>query len=442
MSMSIDDIWSAPVENTPPRSRKEVLAGESIGNIPGRPSPAKRRRTTLFLSSDSENDEPSSSKVPYRTRTPPADKDKDQKALVDALFDDLDVDEDDGFKELAPSLDIEQLRKQAQRNHKAKIPALTPHQILPSSSPPPEEGIGESRTTKGGRDKGDDEGTKKRKPIPKLDEARLLGESGFPQLMKMTKDFKPRGKGHEVSDLNRVLGIYQFWTHKMYPKGTFRDNVQRIERLCHSKRMHNTLSIWRDESKGLINGRRPEDLVPLGDPSDGSNSDSDSDRDVEPVAAATSAARSNSPPTRPPSSASERPSSAPPDDDEFDIDAMIQEDEERQAAESASYASLPQPPSTQGLSEPDEDQDMWDQLDAAFDDVQAPAQPPQAMDADDDDMWDIVREMEDNASSAPPPPPSASVTVLEPVPVSAPVEAPSLHHQPATNDEGWDEMYL
>jgi hypothetical protein len=24
----------------------------------------------------------------------------------------------------------------------------------------------------------------------------------------------------------------------MYPKGTFHDNVQRVERLCHSKRMH------------------------------------------------------------------------------------------------------------------------------------------------------------------------------------------------------------
>lgn len=33
------------------------------------------------------------------------------------------------------------------------------------------------------------------------------------------------------------MQIYQFWSHKMYPKGYFSANVQRVEKLCHSKRM-------------------------------------------------------------------------------------------------------------------------------------------------------------------------------------------------------------
>jgi replication fork protection complex subunit Csm3/Swi3 len=113
---------------------------------------------------------------------------------------------------------------------------------------------------------GEDDGQKKRKPLPKLDETRLLGKDGFPQLLKDTKNFKPKGKGHEViiiiiftshllapvltadvwtdatastqaMDLDRVLQIYQFWSHKLYPKTRFKETVDRVEKLCHSKRM-------------------------------------------------------------------------------------------------------------------------------------------------------------------------------------------------------------
>ncbi|KAI0683693.1 replication fork protection component Swi3-domain-containing protein [Cytidiella melzeri] len=454
MSVSIDDIWSTPLENTPPRTRKDVLTSEAIGNTPSRPSPAKRRRTTLFLSSDSENDAPSTSKVPYRIRTPPpSDKDK-QKSLVDALFDDLDGDDDGGgFKELAPSLNIEALRKQAsQRNGRARIPALTPHQILPSSSPerdlgPDEVAGGVSGKQQNGKEKkkDDEDGMKKRKLLAKLDEVRLIGDGGFPALIKQTKDFKPRGKGHELSDLNRVLGIYQFWTHKMYPKGTFHDNVQRVEKICHSKRMHNYLGMWRDASKGLINGRKPEDLQAVGDPSDDSDSDFDQDQGQSgPSAPAADITRSSSPPTRPPSSASERPSSAAPDDDDFDIDAMIQEEEERQAAQAAPSRPVSHPPApTQP--QPDEDQDMWDQFDDEV--VTQPPPPPlrrvqpsMGDDVEDEDMWDLVREIEGDATAS-----KGALAPVSAAPRAFVVETALSGGQPqqsATNEEGWDEMYL
>src|SRR5882762_10081140 len=42
----------------------------------------------------------------------------------------------------------------------------------------------------------------------------------------------------QTTDLNRLLQVYQFWAHKMYPKTQFKDTVDRVEKLCHSKRMH------------------------------------------------------------------------------------------------------------------------------------------------------------------------------------------------------------
>lgn len=39
---------------------------------------------------------------------------------------------------------------------------------------------------------------KKRKPVAKMDETRLLGPNGFPKLQEAAVKFRARGKGHEV----------------------------------------------------------------------------------------------------------------------------------------------------------------------------------------------------------------------------------------------------
>ena len=49
--------------------------------------------------------------------------------------------------------------------------------------------------------------------------------------------FKAFTSSIQASDLNRLLAIYQFWTHSLYPKTQFRDTVGRIEKLCHTKLM-------------------------------------------------------------------------------------------------------------------------------------------------------------------------------------------------------------
>jgi len=38
-----------------------------------------------------------------------------------------------------------------------------------------------------------------------MDETRLLGLDGFPALIKSTKGFVPKGKGHEVRTLFRFI---------------------------------------------------------------------------------------------------------------------------------------------------------------------------------------------------------------------------------------------
>lgn len=191
MSTPLDDIWDTPAET---HTRALTPAAPlQVDDLPG-PSPAKRRRTTLFLSDD-ENES---------SRNPPQflpDTASGLNPNISALFDDLDPE-----PELAPSLDLDELRRQAAARHAARIPAFTPREILPSSSPLRDLEDGENGGETG--KKGAADGEKgKRKQLPKLSEARLLAPDGFPALVKHTKDFKPKGKGHEVRLLEIMIAF-------------------------------------------------------------------------------------------------------------------------------------------------------------------------------------------------------------------------------------------
>ncbi|KAL7421541.1 chromosome segregation in meiosis-related protein [Cryptotrichosporon argae] len=93
---------------------------------------------------------------------------------------------------------------------------------------------------------GDDKPRKTRAPVAKVDYDRLSGENGFPALMRAAKRFRVKGKGHEASDLARLLDVYQLWAHRMFPKGDFAHTVSRIEAVCRSRRMRSTLAGYRD----------------------------------------------------------------------------------------------------------------------------------------------------------------------------------------------------
>ncbi|KAK5458488.1 chromosome segregation in meiosis-related protein [Exophiala xenobiotica] len=105
---------------------------------------------------------------------------------------------------------------------------------------------------------------KKRKPIAKLDEAspehkltpvRLLSAPGIPKLRvlarsgKFNKKLRLKGKGHEFSDVARLLNYYQLWLDNLYPRARFADGLQLVEKVGHSKRMQIMRKEWIDEGK-------------------------------------------------------------------------------------------------------------------------------------------------------------------------------------------------
>ncbi|KAL9106656.1 MAG: hypothetical protein Q9187_008532 [Circinaria calcarea] len=91
---------------------------------------------------------------------------------------------------------------------------------------------------------------KKRKPIAKLDENRLLSQAGIPKLRRITKErLKFKGKGHEYSDVARLLNLYQLWLDDLYPRAKFADGLAIIEKLGHTKRMQIMRREWINEGK-------------------------------------------------------------------------------------------------------------------------------------------------------------------------------------------------
>ncbi|KAG5645243.1 hypothetical protein DXG03_006660 [Asterophora parasitica] len=442
---SIDDIWDNPIDTT--GNDDEPQASSS--------------KQPLFLA-DSVDDE-----VPR----PPPSKAPDFDVDIDAMFADVEND-DEAFniQPLTSKLDSEALRREAEARHKRNMPTLTPHAIL-SSSPPREIGDGEARSTSKapGGEKTKDGKKERRKPV-RLDEGRLLGPTGFPKLIKDTKDFKIKGKGYEVTDMNRLLQVYGYWTHEMYPKTTFRDTVERVEKLCHSKRMNVALSVWRDEAKGLINGRKPEeddDLTENMEETEIRDPETGSSRGSSPVSGGAAYASSSScPPSRPPSSGAEL-------DDDFDIDAVIRAEEERQAREAAGSSPSVAPTNAaekgkaKAVVSDDEDESMWDVIDAmgTFPPTQAPSTTTTRMDDDDamwdelhtleastvtvsaptkpppvqqpmnedEDMWDVVREVENDAGAQKPQPTPmpAAAAAPPPLPVSTTQE----------DEDEWESMY-
>jgi hypothetical protein len=114
---------------------------------------------------------------------------------INAIFVDAENDEELSFQPLAPSLDLDALRREADARNAKNVVPMAPVTLTNTSSSKPPNVFGSALEMD---DKEEEGGKKQRRTIPKLDEGRLLGPNGFPQLIKDTKNFKPKGKGHEV----------------------------------------------------------------------------------------------------------------------------------------------------------------------------------------------------------------------------------------------------
>ncbi|KAF5377033.1 hypothetical protein D9757_007729 [Collybiopsis confluens] len=347
-----------------------------------------------------------------------AGQQRDIDPVVGDIFDNvLENDENFNYVPLArKTTDYDELQREAEKRAKAK--PLPPRREIVSSSPPPPD-LGGTNDTGGSKKSTGKKEKEKRKPM-RLDEARLVGPTGFPQLIEDTKAFKIKGKGHEARDLNRLLQIYQYWTHRMYPKSQFKDTVDRVEKLCHSKLMQNKLSMWRDEvhskahpdleeAEGEIadDGEAvdPDETIPGRKPSSGPRSD-----------AAAYASSSLSPPARPPSSVA--PSNTGDEITAEEMAEMEMEMERRKEAAKATQSTTQNTPSNgdEFMMDVDDDLEAWMALEEAHDDrsmatsrtastgrspttVPASSKTPInnariASDVDDEQMWELSREME------------------------------------------------
>jgi replication fork protection complex subunit Csm3/Swi3 len=126
--------------------------------------------------------------------------------------------------------------------------------------------------------------TKKRKPVAKLDEARLLSQPGIPKLRGLARSksiaskLRLKGKGHEYSDAAKLLSYYHLWLDNLYPRAKFADGLQLVEKVGHGKRMQVMRREWIDEGKPGY-GREVEDRHILGN--EGRQNEKDALADAE-----------------------------------------------------------------------------------------------------------------------------------------------------------------
>jgi len=224
-----------------------------------------------------------------------------------------------------------------------------------------------------------------------------------------------KGKGHEFSDVARLLNYYQQWLDNLYPRAKFADGLQLIEKAGHSKRMNVMRKEWIDEGKpGYISKEsmvgkddfEDDDLYGPGDPNTAetrpSNGTPNTSTDVARADDSLFITDSN---TNRNSTANDE----LPEDDE--LDALMAEQETRQAP----------PPKAQAASNFDsEGEDDLDALLAEQETLGAPAstssqtreQPPRTTprapqpfdDEDGDDLDALLAEQEAEALSQQPPP--------------------------------------
>lgn len=192
----------------------------------------------------------------------------------------------------------------------------------------------------------------------RLTRSRLLSTAGIPKLRRVARDrLKLKGKGHEFSDMQRMLELYQLWLDELYPKAKFRDALTMVEKVGHTRRMQVSRRAWIDESKSY---RRREDEDAerrLADPTTQAAAERDTIFPQQSAASNDNARQQNK-------------GADAPDDDE--LDALLGEEPappNRERMETASGTR-------QGAVRVDDDGPDEDELDALLnDDAAPPAQP-------------------------------------------------------------------
>lgn len=70
-----------------------------------------------------------------------------------------------------------------------------------------------------------------RSNVPRLNTERLKGPNGIGAIEKYYDDFKFYGKGHEKTDLDRIMKRLEHWSYRLFPKYHFDDFLAKAEQL-------------------------------------------------------------------------------------------------------------------------------------------------------------------------------------------------------------------
>ncbi|KAI0425053.1 replication fork protection component Swi3-domain-containing protein [Xylaria sp. FL1042] len=100
---------------------------------------------------------------------------------------------------------------------------------------------------------------KPRVPRVKLDETRLLSDSGIPRLRRKAQGLKFKGKGHEFSDTARLLSFYQLWLDDLFPKAKFVDALSMVEKAGHKNQLRLKRIQWINEGRPRPAGLEDDD---------------------------------------------------------------------------------------------------------------------------------------------------------------------------------------
>lgn len=84
-----------------------------------------------------------------------------------------------------------------------------------------------------------------RNPQPKLNAERIQGPKGVQTIEKYFEGFKFQGKGHEKSDLDKVMKRLEHWAHRLFPKYQFDDFLEKMEVLGTKKNVQVYLKKYR-----------------------------------------------------------------------------------------------------------------------------------------------------------------------------------------------------
>ncbi|XP_077246379.1 zinc knuckle (CCHC-type) family protein isoform X2 [Tasmannia lanceolata] len=93
---------------------------------------------------------------------------------------------------------------------------------------------------------------------PKLTPELLLSNDGLGYVLRhFPRSFKYRGRGHEVSDLGNLIGLYTQWHSHLLPYYSFDQFVQKVEQVGATKRVRTCIRELRER---VANGGDPTKL--------------------------------------------------------------------------------------------------------------------------------------------------------------------------------------